>query len=229
MNIYLGLGKSILSDNFPYPFIIAVDGLAASGKGTIAKKLANELQLKYLDTGKLYRFLASRSLELGIDADNLAQILNLAEEIDIPSLENQSSMQNESVAEMASKIAAIKEVRLRLLKIQRDFAAQGAVLDGRDIGTVVLPDANYKLFITANLQVRAARRLKQLQEMRKTSATLKEVKESLLKRDQRDLNRTVAPLTIASDAMHIDTSNLDIDQALSMILDSIKHNLTYVS
>ena len=219
-------------DNLPDPFIIAVDGLAASGKGTIAKKLANELQLKYLDTGKLYRFLALKSLELGIEANNLAKILNLADEISIPNLESQNNMDNEDVAEMASRISAIKEVRLRLLKIQQDFAAQGAVLDGRDIGSVVVPYANYKLFITANLQIRATRRFKQMQKLghsSDTSTTLEEVKQSLLKRDQRDLNREVAPLIIVPDAMHIDTSNLDIEQAFSMVLENIKSNLTYIS
>ena len=218
--------------NLPDPFIIAVDGLAASGKGTIAKKLANELQLKYLDTGKLYRFLALKSLELGIEANNLAKILNLADEISIPNLESQNNMDNEDVAEMASRISAIKEVRLRLLKIQQDFAAQGAVLDGRDIGSVVVPYANYKLFITANLQIRATRRFKQMQKLghsSDTSTTLEEVKQSLLKRDQRDLNREVAPLIIVPDAMHIDTSNLDIEQAFSMVLENIKSNLTYIS
>lgn len=196
-------------------FAIAIDGPAAAGKGTISKAVAARLGFAHLDTGLLYRAVGARHLlgEAPIDA----ALALTAEDLDNPNL------RTAEIAQAASKVAVIPEVRAALVDFQRAFARRegGAVLDGRDIGTVICPDAEAKLYVTASAEVRAERRYKELAA--KDPATdyetvLADVKE----RDQRDSERATAPLKPADDAVIIDTSSLSIDDAISAALAAIK-------
>ena len=191
-------------------FVIAVDGPAASGKGTIAQGLARLYGLPHLDTGLLYRavgYAASQPPHTLADAALVARQLTPAG-LDHPALRTQA------VSEAASRVAADPEVRAALLEFQRRFAADplGAVLDGRDIGTVIAPHAHAKLFVTASPEVRAERRWKQVQGQGE-SVTYAEVLADILKRDERDSHRSTAPLVRADDAALLDTTLMDISQA----------------
>jgi cytidylate kinase len=191
-------------------FIIAVDGPAASGKGTIASRLAASFGLPYLDTGLLYRAVG---VQAG-DASSPAAAIAAAQALDPASLED-PALRTREAGEAASKVAAIPEVRAALLDFQRTFAAQasGAVLDGRDIGTVIAPHAPAKLFITAAPEIRAVRRWKQLHAQGEP-VTLDEVLADIRRRDERDSARTDAPLVQAADAVLLDTSKLDISTSV---------------
>jgi len=182
------------------PFVIAIDGPAASGKGTIARALASQLGLHHLDTGLLYRATAVK----GGDPVTAARTLG-AEDLARPDLRSAEAGQ------AASRIAAIPEVRAALVEFQRRFALQapGAVLDGRDIGTVICPDAALKLYVVASDEVRAARRAAELGA--DAAAILAELRE----RDRRDSERAVAPLRPAEDALVLDTSDLSIEEAVA--------------
>lgn len=206
--------------------MVAVDGPAAAGKGTLARRLAGHLGFAYLDTGLLYRAVAARTLEgaaLGVAEGLEAAVATEA----ALSLEPQDlarpDLRTEAVAAMASRVAVLPEVRAALLAFQRRFAeappspAGGAVLDGRDIGTVVCPEADLKLFVTASLQVRAARRLKELRE-RGVEAIDSDVLRDMQERDARDSQRSVAPLQPAVDAVIIDTSELGPDAVFAAAL-----------
>jgi len=199
--------------------IITVDGPAAAGKGELSRRLARHFDYARLDTGQIYRAVGRRVLRDGADPLAAAQALQAAE-LDDPAL------RLEEVARAASRVAAIAAVREALLAFQRDFAArppggkQGAILDGRDCGTVVCPDAQIKFFITARLDVRARRRLKELQDKGLAaigSAVLRDMQE----RDARDSTRTVAPLEPARDALVLDTSDMDADAVFTAALDYI--------
>lgn len=194
--------------------IIAIDGTAASGKGTLARKLASQLNLKYLDTGSLYRAVALKTLETGQAPEEIAK--NLKED-DLTS----PKLRNEKVGNMASEISAISEVRENLLQWQRDFAKQGAVLDGRDIGTVVCPNAYAKFYIHASVAVRAKRRFDELSE-KNIDITLEDIQKDLEERDNRDMQRTICPLLPADDAIRIDTSNMDADDVFEFALSYIE-------
>jgi CMP/dCMP kinase len=199
--------------------IITVDGPAAAGKGELSRRLARHFDYARLDTGQIYRAVGRRALEDRLDPVAAAKALDPAD-LDDPEL------RSEEVGREASKVAAIPDVRAALLEFQREFARRppggkrGAVLDGRDCGTVVCPDAPVKFFITASLEVRAERRLKELQDKGVEtipSAVLQDMQE----RDARDSSRSVAPLTPAKDALVLDTSDMDADAVFAAALDYI--------
>jgi cytidylate kinase len=192
-------------------FTIAIDGPAAAGKGTISKAVAERLGLAHLDTGLLYRAVGARTLE-GVAPVEAALSLTAAD-LERPDLRGPEA------AQAASKVAVIAEVRAALVDFQRAFArrAGGAVLDGRDIGTVICPQAEVKLYITASAEVRARRRFLELQAKGQASA-LEEVLADVKIRDDRDMNRAEAPLRPAEDAVVIDTSELVIDEAVACAL-----------
>jgi cytidylate kinase len=196
-------------------FVVAIDGPAASGKGTLARRLAERFDLAHLDTGALYRATARLVLDGNGDPNDPAAAATAARRLD-PRLLADPRLRADAVASAASVVAAIPEVRRALLGLQRDFAAhpptsaRGAVLDGRDIGTVVCPGADVKLFITASTEARAARRVKELRD-RGAPAIYEHVLQDLNERDARDSGRPAAPLTVASGAHIIDTTTLDAD------------------
>jgi cytidylate kinase len=197
-------------------FIVAIDGPAASGKGTLARRLAEYFGLAHLDTGKLYRATGLGVIEARGDPADPAAAEKAARNLDFSRLAD-SRLNDEDAARAASVVAAIPAVRAALLEAQRAFAhhppapAKGAVLDGRDIGTVVCPDAAVKIFITASAESRAFRRVKELRE-RGATAIYDDVLQDMRERDARDSERRVAPLAAAPDAMTIDTTLLDADQ-----------------
>jgi len=194
--------------------IIAVDGPAASGKGTIARALAARFGLPHMDTGLLYRATAKNLLEMGGDPESefaAARATDLSQ-IDFADPE----LKSETVGGIASRISAYSHVREALLERQKRFASQegGAVLDGRDIGTVIAPGATVKLFVTASAEVRAQRRMRELMA-RGMPAHYDDVLNDIRSRDERDSGRAVAPLRQAEDAILLDTSELDVDQAIA--------------
>jgi cytidylate kinase len=195
------------------PMIIAVDGPAASGKGTIARSLASHFNLPHLDTGLLYRAVALNLLRWGGDLDSEFAAARACDfsQIDFADRE----LKSEAVGGVASRISVYPLVRQALLERQRSFASQpgGAVLDGRDIGTVIAPDANVKLFVTARVEVRAQRRLEELRRLG-VCAELEDVLIDLRGRDDRDSHRAAAPLLMAEDAILLDTSDMSIDAAI---------------
>ncbi len=193
--------------------IIAIDGPAASGKGTLARRIAAHYGLHHLDTGLLYRAVAKVVLDAGYPADNVARAAAAALALD-PEKFDENALKEHAVSEASSVVAAIPQVRKALLDYQRAFAARppGAVLDGRDIGTVIAPGADVKLFVTASPQIRAARRVAEL-KARGVAADERDVLADLLRRDERDSARAAAPLKPAPDAHLLDTTHLDIDAA----------------
>lgn len=209
--------------------VIAVDGPAASGKGTVSRMLANELGFAYLDTGKLYRAVGLAVVISGGDPSNPADAEPAARSLDPASLDN-PDLKSDAAASAASKVAAIDGVRAALLQFQRDFAARppngepGAVLDGRDIGTVVCPDADVKIFVTASVEIRAERRHKELLARGDTSIYAR-VLQDLQERDARDSARSIAPMKPADDAFELDTTSLGIDQAFEAALTLTKATL----
>ena len=190
-------------------FTVAIDGPAAAGKGTISKAVAAQFGFAHLDTGLLYRAVGAKAAD-GIDPITAAQTLN---NDDL----NRDDLRSLAAGQAASKVAVVPEVRAALVEFQRRFATQsgGAVLDGRDIGTVICPDANVKLFVTASAEVRAHRRW--LEVGGDEAQVLAEVRE----RDDRDMNRADAPLKPADDALLIDTSDLSIDDAIAAAVNAI--------
>jgi cytidylate kinase len=193
--------------------IVAIDGPAASGKGTLAKRVAAHFGLAYLDTGLLYRAVARDVRKAGGALDDAATAAGAAERLDPASLDD-PGLRDPGLGEAASVVARIAQVRAAMLAYQRAFAQrpQGAVLDGRDIGTVVCPDADVKLYVTASAEVRAERRYRE-KLGRGEPAVLEAVLEDIRRRDARDAGREVAPMRPASDAFLLDTSNLDIEAA----------------
>jgi cytidylate kinase len=194
--------------------VIAVDGPAASGKGTIARALAKHFNLPHMDTGLLYRAVALNLWRWGGDPGNEFEALRACDDLGL--VPDDPELRSEPVSKIASMISAYPAVRTALLERQQDFARQvgGAVLDGRDIGTVIAPGADVKLFITATAEVRAGRRLKELEE-RGMAAHFEEVLADIRARDERDSGREVAPLKPASDAVLLDTSDLAPEQAIA--------------
>ena len=204
--------------------LIAVDGPAAAGKGTLTRKLAEHFDLARLDTGLIYRAVGLKALELGDPSDEKIAVA-AAEGLSFSDLDL-AGLRDEAAGNAASKVAAIPAVRDILLIFQRNFAAnppngkKGAVLDGRDIGTVVCPEAPYKLFIDASAEARADRRYKELQE-RGDEAIRSAILRDIIDRDERDRSRTVAPLEPAKDAKVLDTSDLDADAVFAAALNFI--------
>ncbi|MBE1283780.1 MAG: (d)CMP kinase [Rhodobacteraceae bacterium] len=199
-------------------FTVAVDGPAAAGKGTISKAVAQQLGLAHLDTGLLYRAVGAKTLA-GHSPIEAARALQ-PEDLD------SGDLRTADVAQAASKVAILPEVRAALVDFQRAFADRpgGAVLDGRDIGTVICPDADVKLFVTASAEIRAERRYLELNAKGATTSR-EEVLADVKARDERDMNRSEAPLKPAKDAVTLDTSALSIDEALQAALVVIKAKL----
>lgn len=201
--------------------IIAVDGPTASGKGTIAKRLADHFGIPHLDTGLLYRAVG-RQVELnGGDPDNPDDALAACEFAD--DLLNDAVLRNEATGGLASRVSIHPEVRKALFERQRAFATQpgGAVLDGRDIGTVIAPDADVKLFITASVEERARRRWLEIKG-RGIDAEFGDIEANIARRDARDMGRSDAPLKPAPDALTIETTNFDRDAAFEMVREAVE-------
>ena len=194
--------------------IIAVDGPTASGKGTIAKALSAHFDLPHLDTGLLYRAVGRQVFLDGGDPDDAGDALAACSFPD--ALLDDPSLRNEETGGLASRVSIHPGVRKALFERQRSFATQakGAVLDGRDIGTVIAPEADAKLFVIASVEARAQRRFLEMRE-RGVKVTLLEIADDLRRRDERDRNRAVAPLVAAEDAITLDTSGLDRDEAIA--------------
>jgi cytidylate kinase len=208
----------LAKDNAPDPpkksLVIAVDGPAASGKGTIASALARHFGLPHMDTGLLYRQVALNLWRWGGDPGNEFEALRACHELGVD--HDDPELRSEPVSRIASAISAYAGVRAALLKRQQDFAKQpgGAVLDGRDIGTVIAPQADVKLFVTASPEVRAKRRMGELLS-RGMPSHYDDVLIDIRARDQRDTHRDIAPLKPADDAILLDTSELDVDGAVA--------------
>ena len=203
-------------------FIIAIDGPAASGKGTLGRRLARELNLHHLDTGLTYRAVAHALLTAGEPLDDEPTAIAAARRVDLGKLDREVLSDHE-IGSAASKVAAMSGVRQELVELQRSFAdtPPGAILDGRDIGTVVCPDAAVKFYVTASPEERARRRWKEMQQKGKP-AEYDEILADIAARDARDMGREDSPLKPAADAHLLDTSQMDIEtafqQALSIVM-----------
>ena len=217
--------------------IITIDGPSASGKGTLARKLAARLGYYYLDTGAIYRVLALHLLQNGLDPDNAetstAEALKLATNFDAALMDN-PAIRNDEVAQATSKSSRHEGVRAALLDLQRNIASnppkpfKGAVLDGRDTGTVVCPHAPLKFFLTASAAERAKRRTKELLS-RGIETTYAAVLRELEERDERDSTRAVAPLRPAHDAATVNTDGMDADAALAHVLGIVRESLPEIA
>jgi cytidylate kinase len=198
--------------------IVTIDGPAASGKGTLARRIAEHFGLAHLDTGLLYRAVAEAVLASGRSPDDQLAAVEAARTVDLQSLDRER-LSAGSLSDPASRVAAIPAVRAALLDLQREFAGRpgGAVLDGRDTGTVICPDADVKLFVTAAAETRAARRHREL-AARGDAATYSQVLADIRLRDERDAERAIAPLRPAKDAVLLDTTALDIETAFQEAL-----------
>lgn len=219
---------------------IAIDGPAGAGKSTLARQAAKELGFLYVDTGAIYRTVALKALRAGADVKEAAQIIPLLDDLVIsmdygPDGEQRMFLGGEDVSKairehkvsgLASSVAAIPEVRAFLLDFQRKQAREhNVVMDGRDIGTVVLPDADVKIFLTAAAEARARRRLLEL-EQRGQQADFETILRDIVQRDEQDRSRTVAPLKQAEDAVLVDTTYLDLKQSLDALLTVIKEGIS---
>ena len=217
---------------------IAIDGPAGAGKSTIARKVAAEKNYIYVDTGAMYRAMALYLYRLGIDPDDSAAISSRCGGADI-TIEYRDGVQvvllagenvnaylrTPEVSDMASRTSVNGDVRVKLVQLQQELARrQNVVMDGRDIGTVVLPDAQVKIFLTASVEVRAMRRYLELME-NDESADLNEIKAQIKERDERDMNRAISPLKQADDAVLVDTSDLTIDEVVERILSIIDEKI----
>jgi CMP/dCMP kinase len=202
--------------------LITIDGPAASGKGTIARRVAGHYGLPHLDTGLLYRGVAVRLLDRGHALDDVKAAIAAARELDIASLDAER-LRERSIGEAASRVAVFPEVRAALLKLQKDFARrpEGAVLDGRDTGTVIAPEADVKIFVTASAEMRARRRFREL-AAKGGEMTLDAVLAAIRERDRRDSERAIAPLKAAPDAVLLDTTDLDIEAAFRAALSIVE-------
>lgn len=214
---------------------IAIDGPAGAGKSTIAKKVAKQLSFIYVDTGAMYRAMALYLHRIGIPADDTEKIAAVCggaeisieyrdgEQVVLLGGENVNPfLRTEEVSAMASKSSAVPQVRTRLVQLQQELAAvQNVVMDGRDIGTVVLPDAQVKIYLTASVEVRARRRFLELQE-KGEPAVFETIAADIAERDHRDMTREVSPLKQADDAVLVDTSDMTIDEVTQRILEIVK-------
>jgi len=202
--------------------IIAIDGPAASGKGTLGKRLADHFGLRHLDTGLLYRAVAKALLDEGARLDDRARASAAARTLD-PDRFDEAALKSHAVGEAASIVSVLPEVRAALVDYQRAFAKRppGAVLDGRDIATVIAPDADVKIFVTASARERARRRAREM-AAQGIVADEGEILADIERRDERDRSRTVAPFARAPDAHLLDTTHLDIDAAVRAAIDIVK-------
>lgn len=210
--------------------IITIDGPSGVGKGTLAQYLCCKTGFQLLDSGAIYRALAFASVEEGVDLDDLTGLVSLAQDLAVQFVATSilykgqditAKVRTETVAGIASKVAALPDVRAALLQRQKDFAQlPGLVADGRDMGTTVFPDALVKLYLTASAEERAKRRVNQLKNQG-VSANIDQITRDIRERDERDLNRLASPLRPAKDALQIDTSDLSIDQVCQMAMDAL--------
>lgn len=211
---------------------VAIDGPAGAGKSTVAKLVAKDLELPYIDTGAMYRAVTWKAIQLGIDLDDQEKMTELASDLDISFNEQQAvlvegevvteQIRSLGVTEQVSKVAAVRGVRKEMVKLQQRIAnRQGVVMDGRDIGTHVIPDAEVKIFLTASLKERAKRRKLEM-EQKGIQITQEELEASIAKRDQLDSSRDVAPLRQAEDAHLIDTTGLSAPEVAARILSICK-------
>lgn len=218
---------------------VAIDGPSGAGKSTLARKAAADLGYLYVDTGAIYRTVALSAVRRGIDPANGAELVPTLNELDIRLEYAGDGLQHmylngedvsqdirvHEISQHASTVSAIPEVRAFLLELQRDLARKNnVIMDGRDIGTVVLPDAQVKIFLTASPESRARRRHLELQE-RGQDTEFDTVLRDIIRRDEQDINRPIAPLRQAEDAILIDTTHLDLEQSLQAILTTIKENI----
>lgn len=213
------------------PINIAIDGPAGAGKSTIAKLVAKEKGYVYVDTGAMYRGLAIHFLENGIEAEETGKIVEACKDADVTIRYEDGQQQvylngknitaklrEEVVGNMASKSSAIPEVRAKLLELQRELARkENVIMDGRDIGTCVLPDADVKVFLTASVETRAKRRYDELVE-KGVSCDLEEIARDIAERDERDSTREIAPLKQAEDAVLVDSSHMTIEEVVAAIV-----------
>ena len=207
--------------------VIAVDGTAASGKGTLARRLARQLGYSYLDTGLLYRATGYMTLSLYPDQEDITEEMAIeAVQAIRPETMKNAALRDEETTQRSSKVAAMPLVRAALIEQQRNFAknpadgAGGAILDGRDIGTVICPNADHKIYVDADLEIRAARRVKELLE-RGDEAIHARVLQDMRERDARDSSRSIAPLVPADDAFIMDTTRVDADAVFTAALEFI--------
>lgn len=220
-------------------FAIAIDGPAGAGKSTIAKRVAEELNFMYVDTGALYRAVALCAIQKNIEPDDSQRVSEMLSEIKVQLAFNyrfekvvlldgkdvSSRIRTPEVSMAASKISALPQVRAYLLDLQRDIAKENnVIMDGRDIGTVVLPDARVKIFLTASPQVRAERRYKELSE-KGANVSFDEVLRDVNERDYNDSHRKTAPLKPAEDSVFVDTTDLDFEQSVEKIISVIKERI----
>ena len=215
--------------------VLTIDGPSGSGKGTLAQRMAMHLGWHYLDSGAIYRVLAQAALNHQLPLDDAEALAQLAAHLDVEFVLQDQQLQvwlegeeislkirSEQAGNAASKVAALPAVRQALLQRQRDFRqAPGLVTDGRDMGTVVFPDANFKVFLTASAEVRAERRYKQLKE-KGIESNLSDLIAEISERDQRDTERSVAPLKAANDALLLDSTLLEIDAVFSAVCDFVR-------
>lgn len=211
----------------PAPPVIAIDGPSASGKGTVAARVAQALGFAYLDSGALYRLVALAALQAMVEVGDQAELTRIAESMEVTfgpgsvrlqGREVEAELRSEEVGIAASKVAALPAVRQALLRRQRAFRTPpGLVADGRDMGSIVFPDAPLKVFLTADVATRAQRRHKQLME-KGMYAKIEDVVEELRRRDERDSTRPVAPLKHYPDAVFLDTTGISVEQAVEQIL-----------
>jgi cytidylate kinase len=219
-------------------YSVAIDGPAGAGKSTIAKRVAKERDFIYIDTGAMFRAMAIHFLRCGIAADDHEKISNAVKDVSVTisyvngeqqvflNGENVTGqLRTEEVGNMASAGSVVGDVRKKLLELQRNLAASAnVVMDGRDIGTVVLPNADVKVYLTASVEVRAQRRYKELIEKGQT-ADLEKIKKDIEERDYRDMNREIAPLRQAEDAVLVDTTEIGLEESIELMINTIKERL----
>jgi len=211
---------------------IAIDGPAGAGKSTVAKKIAKKLNLEYIDTGAMYRALTLKVLENGLDPKNEDEVLSLLENTEISFLNNHiyldgkivdEEIRNNSVNKNVSYVSSYSEVRKKMVELQQEMAKKSnVIMDGRDIGTVVLPNASFKFFITAKPEERGKRRYLELKDKGETDILLTDIIDDINKRDKIDSTRIESPLRIPDDAIVIDSTNLTVDEVVDLIIELIK-------